>query len=79
MDNLNEVLEAQNKRILTMQLLLEALVEELIETKKIKEEKLDDRISYKIDMVQSELDKARQEASINYLKGQIFTNQIGEA
>jgi hypothetical protein len=30
-------------------------------------------------MVQSELDKARQEASINYLKGQIFTNQIGEA
>ena len=79
MDNLNEVLAAQNKKILTMQLLLEALVEELIETKKIKEEKLDDRISYKIDMVQSELDKARQEASINYLKGQIFTNQIGEA
>lgn len=79
MDNLNEVLEAQNKRILTMQLLLEALVEELIETKKIKEEKLDDRISDKMDMVQSELDKARQEASIDYLKGQIFTNQMGEA
>jgi hypothetical protein len=79
MDNLNEVLEAQNKRILTMQLLLEALVEELIETKKIKEEKLDDRISDKMDMVQSQLDKAREEASINYLKGQIFTNQIGEA
>jgi lipase chaperone LimK len=79
MDNLNEVLESQNKRILTMQLLLEALVEELIETKKIKEEKLDDRISDKMDMVQSELDKAKEEASINYLKGQIFTNQIGEA
>jgi hypothetical protein len=30
-------------------------------------------------MVQSQLDKAREEASINYLKGQIFTNQIGEA
>jgi uncharacterized coiled-coil protein SlyX len=79
MDNLNEVLAAQNKKILTMQLLLEALVEELIETKKIKEEKLDVRISDKMDMVQSELDKARQEASIDYLKGQIFTNQIGEA
>ena len=79
MDNLNEVLAAQNKRILTMQLLLEALVEELIETKKIKEDKLDDRISDKMDMVQSELDKARQEASIEYLKGQIFTNQMGEA
>jgi hypothetical protein len=79
MDNLNDVLAAQNKRILTMQLLLEALVEELIETKKIKEEKLDDRISAKMDIVQSELDRARQEASIDYLKGQIFTNQIGEA
>jgi uncharacterized coiled-coil protein SlyX len=79
MDNLNEILAAQNKRILTMQLLLEALVEELIETKKIKEEKLDDRISDKMDMVQSELNKARQEASIDYLKGQIFTNQMGEA
>jgi uncharacterized coiled-coil protein SlyX len=79
MDNLNEVLAAQNKKILTMQLLLEALVEELIETKKIKEEKLDARISDKMDMVQSELDKARQEASIDYLKGQIFTNQMGEA
>jgi len=79
MDNLTDVLAAQNKRILTMQLLLEALVEELIETKKIKEEKLDDRISAKMDIVQSELDRARQEASIDYLKGQIFTNQIGEA
>jgi lipase chaperone LimK len=79
MDNLNDVLAAQNKRILTMQLLLEALVEELIETKKIKEGKLDDRFSAKMDIVQSELDKARQEASIDYLKGQIFTNQIGEA
>jgi hypothetical protein len=32
-----------------------------------------------MDIVQSELDRARQEASIDYLKGQIFTNQIGEA
>jgi lipase chaperone LimK len=79
MDNLNDVLAAQNKRILTMQLLLEALVEELIETKKVKEGKLDDRFSAKMDLVQLELDKAKEEASINYLKTQIFTNQIGEA
>jgi uncharacterized coiled-coil protein SlyX len=79
MDNLNDLLAAQNKRILTMQLLLEALVEELIETKKIKEEKLDDRFSAKLELVQLELDKAKQEASIEYLKGQIFTNQMGEA
>jgi hypothetical protein len=79
MDNLNDVLAAQNKRILTMQLLLEALVEELIETKKVKEGKLDDRFSAKMNLVQLELDKAKEEASINYLKTQIFTNQIGEA
>jgi len=35
MDNLIDVLAAQNKRILTLQLLLEALVDELIETKKL--------------------------------------------
>ncbi len=79
MDNLNDVLAAQNKRILTLQLLLEALVEELIETKKVKEGKLDDRFGAKWELVQLELDKAKQEASIEYLKGQIFTNQIGEA
>jgi uncharacterized coiled-coil protein SlyX len=79
MDNLNDLLAAQNKRILTMQLLLEALVEELIETKKVKEGKLDDRFSAKLELVQLELDKAKQEASIEYLKGQIFTNQMGEA
>ena len=79
MDNLNDLLAAQNKRILTMQLLLEALVEELIETKKIKEEKLDDRFSAKWELVQSELDRAKQGSSIEYLKGQIFTNQMGEA
>jgi len=43
MDNLIDVLAAQNKRILTLQLLLEALVDELIETKKLKESKLDER------------------------------------
>ncbi len=79
MDNLNDVLAAQNKRILTLQLLLEALVDELIETKKIKEEKLDERFSTKMEWAQSELDKAKEEASIEYLKSQIFTNQIGEA
>jgi uncharacterized coiled-coil protein SlyX len=79
MDNLNDVLSAQNKRILTLQLLLEALVEELIETKKVKEGKLDDRFSAKWELVQLELDKAKQEASMEYLKGQIFTNQVGEA
>ena len=74
MDNINDVLAAQNKRILTLQLLVEALVDELIETKKVKEEKLDERFSNKMEWAQSELDRAKEEASIDYLKAQIFTN-----
>ena len=79
MNNLKDILEAQNKRILTLQLLVEALVDELIETKKIKEVKLDERFSSKMEWAQSELDKAKEEASIDFLKSQIFGNQMGEA
>ena len=79
MDNIKDVLAAQNKRILTLQILLEALVDELIETKKIKESKLDERFVAKMDWANSELDKAKQEASIDYLKSQMFGGPIGEA
>jgi hypothetical protein len=79
MDNIKDVLGAQNKRILTLQILLEALVDELIETKKIKESKLDERFVAKMDWANSELDKAKQEASIDYLKSQMFGGPIGEA
>ena len=76
---MNEILKAQNERILTLQMLVEALVDELIETKKVKEEKLDIRFQSKMEWAQEQLNKAKEEASIEYLKGQIFTNQIGEA
>lgn len=79
MDNIKDVLGAQNRRILTLQILLEALVDELIETKKIKESKLDERFVAKMDWANSELDKAKQEASIDYLKSQMFGGPIGEA
>jgi hypothetical protein len=79
MDNIQEVLNAQNKRILTLQILLESLVDELIETKKIKESKLDDRFVTKMNWVNEELTKAKEEASIDYLKGQIFGGKMGEA
>ncbi len=76
---MKDILAAQNERILTLQLLVEALVDELIETKKVKEEKLDERFRTKLEWAQSELDKAKQEASMDLLRGQIFGNQIGEA
>jgi hypothetical protein len=79
MDNLKDILNAQNRRILTLQLLVEALVDELIETKKVKESKLDERFSTKMEWANEQLDKAKEEASIDYLKSQIFTNQMGEA
>jgi hypothetical protein len=79
MDNIKNLLAAQNKRILTLQLLVEALVDELIETKKIKESKLDKRFVSKMHWANEELDKAREEASIDYLKSQMFGGKIGEA
>jgi hypothetical protein len=79
MDNLVDVLAAQNKRILTLQLLLEALVDELIETKKLKESKLDDRFVDKMNWANEQLDRARDEASMDYLKSQMFGGKMGEA
>jgi hypothetical protein len=79
MDNLKDILNAKNKRILTLQLLVEALVDELIETKKVKESKLDERFVSKMEWANQELDRAKEEASIDYLKSQIFGGKMGEA
>jgi hypothetical protein len=76
---MKEILEAQNKRILTLQLLVEALVDELIETKKVKEKKLDARFLAKMEWAQSELDKVREEASMDFLSKGLYSNQMGEA
>lgn len=76
---MNEILAKQNERILTLQLLVEALVDELIETKKVKEDKLDERFAAKMEWAQEQMNKAREEVSMDYLKGQIFGGKIGEA
>jgi len=76
---MNEIIAAQNKRILTLQLLVEALVDELIETKKVKEKKLDARFLAKMEWAQEQLDKAKNEVELDYLKGQMFGNVMGEA
>jgi hypothetical protein len=79
MDNIKDVLVAQNKRILTLELLVEALVDELIETKKVKESKLDERFLEKMNWANKEFDKAKEEASIEFLSNGFYSNQIGEA
>lgn len=76
---MNEIIAAQNKRILTLQLLVEALVDELIETKKVKESKLDERFTAKMEWAQKELDRAKEEASMDFLSKGLYSNQMGEA
>jgi hypothetical protein len=76
---MKELLQKQNERILVLQMLVEALVDELIETKKVKEEKLDARFVSKMKWINEEMDKAKEEASIDYLKGQMFGGKMGEA
>ena len=76
---MKELLQKQNERILVLQMRVEALVDELIETKKVKEEKLDARFVSKMEWVKEEMNKAKEEASIDFLKSQIFSNQRGEA
>jgi len=79
MDNMNEIIKAQNERILTLQLLVESLVDELIETKKVKEEKLDDRFRAKMEWAQEQLNKARNEIEIEYINTSLFGGKMGEA
>jgi hypothetical protein len=76
---MNEIIAAQNKRILTLQLLVEALVDELIETKKVKESKLDERFLAKMEWANEQLDKAKEEASMDFLSKGFYSNQMGEA
>jgi hypothetical protein len=76
---MKELLQKQNERILVLQMLVEALVDELIETKKVKEEKLDARFTSKMEWVQSEISKAREEESVDFLSKGFYSNQMGEA
>ena len=76
---MKELLQKQNERILVLQMLVEALVDELIETKKVKEEKLDARFVAKMEWAQEQMDKAKEEVSMDYLKSQMFGGKMGEA
>ena len=76
---MKELLQKQNERILVLQMLVEALVDELIETKKVKEEKLDARFVSKMKWINEEMDKAKEEASVDFLSKGFYSNQMGEA
>ena len=76
---LKELLLKQQEQILTLQILVQTLVDELVETGVVSDETLDVRLSKKIKSINNQMNEMRNQASVDYLKGQIFGNQMGEA
>ena len=69
----------QQDQILTLQILVQTLVDELVETGVVSDETLDARLKEKIKSIQNQLASMRNEASVDYLKSHMFGNQMGEA
>jgi hypothetical protein len=76
---LKQLVIKQQEQILTLQILVQTLVDELVETGVVSDETLDVRLSEKVKGINTQMNEMRKEASIDYLKGQIFGNQMGEA
>ena len=69
----------QQDQILTLQILVQTLVDELVETGVVSDETLDARLKEKIKSIQNQLASMRNEDSVDYLKSHMFGNQMGEA
>jgi len=76
---LKQLVIKQQEQILTLQILVQTLVDELVETEVLSDETLDIRLSEKVKLINTQMGEMRKEASMDYLKNQIFGNQIGEA
>ena len=76
---LKQLVIKQQEQILTLQILVQTLVDELVETDVLSDETLDIRLSEKVKFINTQMGEMRKEASMDYLKTQIFGNQIGEA
>ena len=76
---LKELVMKQQNQILTLQILVQTLVDELVESGVVSDESLDSRLNDKVTSVKSQMDEMRKEASIDFIKGNMFGNQMGEA
>ncbi len=76
---LKELVVKQQEQILTLQILVQTLVDELVETEVVNDETLDIRLNEKVKVINNQMGEMRKAASMNYLKGQLFGNQMGEA
>ena len=74
---LKELVMKQQDQILTLQILVQTLVDELVETGVVKDETLDARLNEKVKSIQTQLSNMRKEASVDYFKSNMFGNQIG--
>lgn len=76
---LKELVVKQQEQILTLQILVQTLVDELVETEVVNDETLDMRLNQKVKLINNQMNEMKKAASIDYLKNQIFGNQMGEA
>lgn len=76
---LKELIIKQQEQILTLQILVQTLVDELVDTEVIDNETLDIRLNQKVNLINNQMNEMKKAASMDYLKNQLFGNQIGEA
>ena len=76
---LKQLVLKQQEQILTLQILVQTLVDELVETGVVSDETLDTRLNEKVAVINNQMDEMRKTASMDYLKGHMFGNQMGEA
>lgn len=76
---LKQLVIKQQEQILSLQILVQTLVDELVETGIVNDTTLDERLNEKVRSINDQMNQMRNEASIDYLKNQIFGNQMGEA
>ena len=73
---LKELVMKQQDQILTLQILVQTLVDELVETQIIKDESLDTRLNERVKGIKSQMNEIRKEMNKNSL---FSFGPIGEA
>lgn len=80
MDIIQTHLLSQQEEMIKIQILLHALVDELVEANLITTESLDERLKQKVDLVNKIIDKQKEEFNTTNMGiGNIFGGTVGEA
>ena len=76
---LQEQIVRQQEQILTLQILVQTLADVLVETEVVSDEVLNTRLDERVLSIKKQMNEMRKEASIDFIKGNMFGNQMGEA